>query len=37
MVIAAKKNKKIEFNPGTELTVATKFPNITRKFFLQKK
>ena len=37
MVIAAKKNKKIEFNPGTELTVATKFPNITRKFFLQNK
>ena len=37
MVVAAMRKNKINLKPGEEIKVATKYPNITRKYFSKKK
>jgi len=37
MVVACQNNMKIKYNQGEEIKVATKFPNIAKKYFEDKK
>ena len=37
MVVACQKNMKIKYKRGEEIKVATKFPNIAKKYFEDKK
>ena len=37
MVLAALKEKKIKLKPGMNIKIGTKYPNITKEFFLKEK